>query len=248
MGNIVRALLCGFMSVWALCSLDANDDVDVIAKRRPGENYVNDAVNSMISNPYSSPDYLLQQVYVVKGYAEQLYGIRMDLVKILRDVNREIEMFDKRRKIPDKHMSSLVSFIEKRSAMYDINKMCSDFDTPYHSDLNIANECVFEVPFKYYELDEIIYDVKHCQDIAQTVIDEVPPRLTFGVFLSIAGELLSKTPWGRAAKIAKEAGKVLIIESVAVSCEKENEKLKHNHNPEAERIRQVHDQVPFWQK
>lgn len=259
MGNIIRLVFCGIMSLWSLCGLDAYNDVENLVytnHRNPDENYVNDAVNGMISHPYSSPDYLLQQVYIVKGFSEQFCGMNFDLVNILKVIDREVQLIDKKRKISDKHLTSLINFIQKRNGSYhqgkifgySINLMCLEGDDFCQGDLNVINKGIFDLPFKYYELDEIVYDVKHCKDIAQTVIDEVPPRLTFGVFLSIVGELLCNTPWGRAAKIAKEAGKVLILESAVVSCEKQNEKLKTREEEDLDKHRKMHEQVPFWIK
>lgn len=93
-------------------------------KQKRTEDAVAEALNYIVENPYSAPEHLFQQLYVVKNYAERYSGRKFDLSQILLSANDSFQGW----KIPEKQLNSLINFIERNKIYFEFNMMCTDFE------------------------------------------------------------------------------------------------------------------------
>lgn len=203
--------------------LPLHSELAYIAKPTRTESLVADALNELVCNPYADPYHLLEQVYTVKSYAERCCGRKLNLSQMLVSANSSFHGF----KVPDKHLSSLTAFLERHQPYFEYNLMCAEL---YAEDVHLENlgyVDVYRFPFNYYDVHEVIDEVKQCQDIAHTIIDEVPPRITIGSFLLICGHLLSYTPYTNAAAILQGSGASFLFEAYREHAEVKQQDKKH---------------------
>lgn len=198
------------------------------SKAKRAEDAVADALNYIVENPYSAPEHLFQQLYVVKNYAERYCGRKFNLSEMLLSANNSAKHW----KIPEKQLHSLVNFIERNKIYFEFNILC--IATEETSDLHIENTCYmdyYSLPFNYYDVHEVIDEIKQCQDIAQFVIDEVPPRITLSATMLICGHMLTATPYVKFGLLLEGAAVNFLLEACNSSAEqKQQEKKQKKHD------------------
>lgn len=86
----------------------------------------------------------------------------------------------------------------------------------------------YRIPFNYYDVHELVDEIQQCKDIAQFVIDEVPPRVTLSATLILVGHVLTVTPSAPLGHTLKGIGIGFLCEACNSHAEKKQQEKKKN--------------------
>lgn len=222
-------LICPVLFLCSVCSVCGELAYSFYQpKQKYTEDSVAEAMNYIVENPYSVPEHLLQQLYVVKNYCERFCGRKLDPSQMLLSANNCSKYW----KIPENHLNSLVVFLERNKTYFEVHMM--DVETKVSTTVHVENigyMDYYSLPFNYYDIHEVIDEIQQCQDIAQFVIDEVPPRLTLSAVMLICGHMLTLTPYAKFGLLLEGAAVNFLVEACNSHAEqKQNEKKQQKHD------------------
>lgn len=182
---------------------------------------INGCVNNLINYPYSSPEYLFEQLYIIKNSIETFTGQHYDLKSTIVSVSNQLKARTGKG-IPKKQLNSMLEYVGRKDTHLDHYYACRPEACP---DLEVANMGVFAVSFNYYEDGMLLDTLNNNHSTAPFTLKDVPPRVLISTILTSVGEFLSRSPKPEARKagdILKGIGLTMLVEYVAQHCENDD--------------------------
>lgn len=190
-----------------------------ITKTSSCDQAVIQAVDDLVEHPFAAPHKLFKHVYTVKSYAQKYCGKQFNLPEILIAYNEGFKKLGWQMK--ENHLNSLVNYLNAHHLNFEYNRMSVGFDED--EEVHVENHWYgqgfgYVAAFEYYSKEDIISTVKANQEIADYLIDEVPPGVTLGTCLVLVGHILSYTPYNNMGNILKGVGASFIGTDAMQAC------------------------------
>ena len=148
-------------------------------------------LQNLVNNPYAAPDYLFYQVECIAKYVASTTGRQVHLPSMISTLDSDLKRVCGQH-IVDKWKKSMQKYMDKRDTVYNYHNYCSvedELDDEIDW-LDVSNKACFVLIASDYEFQHLKNTVDYNQGIAPWMIDDIPPKVTWGAAAFIAGRLL----------------------------------------------------------
>lgn len=229
MQNLSKLFLYSSLATHVLCGINAyadtkNDQIDITnVAWIAGVDYraLDDYLQCMLQNPYASPDYLYQQLENISKFCGCLTGKQYHLPSMINAYDQEVKRLSKHH-LKSNWVKSLQKYADKRDVVRSYHNYCMvDDDFDVQQDLiDVSNKGVFVFAHTDYDYESLKYDIDNNICSAPWLIEEVPPKITFGAVSWIAGRILATVASAELVVVAgvlQALGITMTVEYVASS-------------------------------